>query len=106
MRLLIDECLPRALKLHFRGHECRTVQEMGWSGRKNGALIEAAEREFDVLVTIDQGIQHQQNLANRKLGVLILDARSNQIEDLLPILPLARSALRSLRPGTARLVGG
>ena len=59
MRLLIDECLPRALKLHFRGHNCRTVQEMGSSGRKNGALLEAAEREFDVLVTIDQGIQRR-----------------------------------------------
>ncbi len=88
MRLLIDECLPRALKLHFRGHACHTVQEMGWSGKKNGALLDAAERDFDVLVTIDQGIQRQQNLANRKLA------------------PLALAALRGLRAGTARVAGG
>jgi predicted nuclease of predicted toxin-antitoxin system len=53
MRLLIDECLPRALKRFFIGHECRTVQEMGWSGKKNGDLLSLAEAEFDVLATID-----------------------------------------------------
>jgi hypothetical protein len=55
MKVLIDECLPRALKRLFTGHECRTVQE----------LLSVAEREFDVLVTIDHGIQHRQSLAGR-----------------------------------------
>jgi predicted nuclease of predicted toxin-antitoxin system len=47
MRLLIDECLPRALKRLLRGHTCRTVQEMAWSGIKNGALLSLAEADFD-----------------------------------------------------------
>ena len=82
MNLLIDECLPRTLKRHLVGHECRTVQEMGWSGKKNNVLLSLAEPEFDVLVTIDQGMEYQQNLANRKIALLVLGARSNQIEDL------------------------
>jgi len=54
MKVLVDECLPRALKRHLVGHECRTVQEMGWSGKKNDVLLSLAEPEFDVLITIDQ----------------------------------------------------
>src|SRR5712664_4359825 len=74
MKLLIDECLPRTLKRLLGDHECRTVQEMGWSGKKNGVLLSLAELEFDVLVTVDQGIEYEQNLANRKMAVLVLTA--------------------------------
>jgi len=72
---------------------------MGWSGKKNGVLLSLAELEFDVLVTVDQGIEYEQNLANRKMAVLVLAARSNQIEDLEPIIPAALAALRSIHPG-------
>ena len=54
MKILLDECLPRDLKLHFPEHECRTEQEMGWSGKKNGILAGIAEGHFDVLLTVDQ----------------------------------------------------
>src|SRR5215469_6161132 len=63
MRLRIDECLPRALKRPLQEHTCRTVQEMGWSGKKNGELLSLAETEFDALLTMDQGFEHQQNLS-------------------------------------------
>lgn len=99
MKVLIDECLPRALKRLFTGHDCRTVWELGWSGKKNGDLLSVAELEFDVLVTIDQGIQHQQNLAGCRIAILILGAQSNQIEDLAPLIPAALAALRSIGPG-------
>ncbi|MGH9612599.1 MAG: DUF5615 family PIN-like protein [Bryobacteraceae bacterium] len=84
MRILIDECLPRALKKHLRGHDCRTVQEMGWPGKKNGELLSLAGQEFEVLVTIDQGIEHQQPFSTRDIALVVLDAPSNQIEDLAP----------------------
>jgi hypothetical protein len=87
MRLLIDECLPRALKRLLAEHECRTAQEMGWSGKQNGALLLLTEKGFDGLVTVDQGIEYEHNLANRKIALLVLSARSNQIEDLTPIIP-------------------
>ena len=61
MRILIDECAPRALKKHRikQGHECRSVQEAGWSGKKNGELLRLAEADFDVLVTVDSNPRHQ-----------------------------------------------
>jgi hypothetical protein len=62
MRLLIDECLPRALKRLLAEHTCRTVQEMGWAGKKNGLLLSLADREFEVLITMDQGFEYQQKL--------------------------------------------
>ena len=99
MKLLIDECLPRALKRLLSEHECRTVQEMGWSGKQNGALLLLADKQFDVFVTVDQGMEYEQNLANRKIGLLVLRARSNQIEDLAPIIPAALATLRDIEPG-------
>ncbi len=105
MKLLIDECLPRALKRYLAGHECRTVQEMGWSGTQNGELLSISETEFDVFVTIDQGIRYEQNLANWKLAILVLNARSNQIEDLKPIIPAALAELRCIQPGRVITIG-
>jgi len=105
MKILVDECLPRALKHKFPDHECRTVREMGWSGQKNGALLALAESEFDVLITIDQSIEHQQQLARRHIALLILKALSNQIEDLEPILPDVQAALLQIRPGSVIRVG-
>jgi predicted nuclease of predicted toxin-antitoxin system len=84
MRLLIDECLPRALKRLLPEHTCCTVQEMAWAGIKNGALLSLAEAEFDALITIDQGFAYQQDLKERRIAILLLVSRSNQIEDLVP----------------------
>jgi hypothetical protein len=81
------------------------VQEAGWSGKKNGDLLALAESTFDVLVTIDQGLQYQQNLANRRIALVVLDAPSNQTEDLLPLIPGILSALQNVRPGSAVRVG-
>lgn len=105
MKLLIDECLPRALKRLLGKHECRTVQEMGWSGKKNSVLLSLAEPEFDVLVTIDQGMEYEQHLANRNITVLVLGARSNQIEHLVPLIPAALAALGRAQPGRVVRVG-
>ena len=105
MRRLIDECLPRALKQLLTGHKSRTVQEMGWSGIKNGALLSLAEAEFDALITIDQGFEYQQNLKERQIAILLLVSRSNQIEDLRPILPAALTALDTIRPGQVMRIG-
>ena len=53
MKVLLDENLPRKLADHLKGHECRTVSERGWAGKKNGELLSLAETEFDVLITLD-----------------------------------------------------
>lgn len=105
MRVLIDECLPRALKRLLPGHDCRTVQELGWSGQKNGALLALAETEFDVLVTVDQGMGSEQSFAGRQIALVVLVARSNQVEDLEPLLPAALAALAQVVSGSITRVG-
>ena len=64
MRLLLDECVPRRLGRHLAPHEFQTVQQAGWGGLKNGALLARAAESFDVFVTVDQGIRYQQNLGD------------------------------------------
>ena len=54
MRLLLDECVPKRLKRELPGHEVRTVQDMGWAGIKNGALLALADGQFDTLLTVDR----------------------------------------------------
>jgi hypothetical protein len=63
VKVLLDECLPRYLKSALAGHEVRTVQESGWSGLKNGELLNLAEPRFEVFLTSDQNLRYQQNLA-------------------------------------------
>lgn len=107
MKLLIDECAPKDLKLSLatHGHECRTVREAGWSGKKNGELLTLAEGRFEVLVTLDKNLQFQQNLSGRNIAVLLIGARSNDFDDILPYIPECLSALQSIRPGQVVHIG-
>jgi hypothetical protein len=75
MRVLLDECIPRKFKSELTGHECSTVPECGLAGKKNGELLASAERQgFEAFVTLDRGIQYQQNLAGRAIALLIIRA--------------------------------
>jgi predicted nuclease of predicted toxin-antitoxin system len=107
MRALIDECTPRALKKYLaaHGHECRTVQEAGWSGKGNGELLALAETEFDVFVTLDTNLQYQQNLARHKIAILVLLARSNRLGDLSRHFAGCLQALQTIKPGEIVYVG-
>jgi predicted nuclease of predicted toxin-antitoxin system len=99
MRLLLDECVPRRLKRELPGHDARTVQDLGWAGIKNGALLELANGQFDPLLTVDQGIEYQQNLAGLTISVVVMVAPSNDVDDLRPLLPGVEEALTNLQPG-------
>ncbi len=105
MMILIDENLPRKLAAHLHGHECRTVVECGWSGKKNGELIVLADPLFDVLLTLDKNIPYQQDVTSGRISVLIVRARSNRIQDLLPVIPECLAALESIQPGQVVRVG-
>jgi PIN like domain len=63
MKILIDECLPAALAGHLTtlGHECQTVRQAGFGSKKNGELLVLAEGRWDVMLTSDRHIRHQQN---------------------------------------------
>lgn len=102
MRLLLDEMLPRRLALLFAPEmEAITVRQRGWAAKKNGELLAAAQGEFDALLTMDRNIPFQQNLAGLNLVIVLLEARSNRLEDLSPLVEKAKSALSGARPGEA-----
>ena len=79
MRVLIDECVDPRVKQLFGDHEVATVHEQGWDTLEDGPLLVAAQKEFDVLVTIDGGIEFQQNLANRQIAVVVAHVPKNQL---------------------------
>jgi hypothetical protein len=106
MRVLLDECVPKRLKQDLRTHETRTVRKAGWAGLKNGALLRAADGLFDVLLTVDQGIQHQQNLAGLQIALIVMVASSNDVDDLRPLLPSVEEALERIQPAQTIRVGG
>ncbi len=106
MRLLLDECVPKRLKHELPGHEVKTVQDMGWAGIKNGALLKLADGQFDALLTVDQGIEYQQNRSGLTISVVVMLATSNDVDDLRPLLPGVEQALGDLRAGEIRRVGG
>jgi predicted nuclease of predicted toxin-antitoxin system len=107
MKVLIDECSPKALKRHLtdHGHECITVQQTGWAGKKNGELLDLAELLFDVLVALDTNVQYQQNLAGRKIAVVVLHSSSNRLEHLRQYFPECVLALEKIKPGQIVRVG-
>ena len=105
MRILLDENLPRKLVGYLVEHDCRTVIECGWSGRRNGELLLLADPLFDVLLTLDRNLPYQQNLDTRQIAVLIVRARSNRIQDLLPIVPDCLAALATIKPRQVVHVG-
>jgi predicted nuclease of predicted toxin-antitoxin system len=107
MRVLLDECTPKALKrvLAEAGHECRTVQEAGWAGKKNGELLSVAENDFDVLVTVDTNLRYQQNLAGRKIAIVVLQSSSNRLDHLRQHFPACVQAIEKIKPREIALIG-
>lgn len=75
MRALLDEQIPRGLARNLPGHQVDTVGRRGWSGVKNGALLRLMQGEFDALITMDRGIEHQQNLSGLTFGIVLVHAR-------------------------------
>lgn len=78
---------------------------MGWAGKENGALLAAAESEFDVLVTVDQKLKYQQSMAGRNIAVVVLVARRHKIEFLRRLVPSLERILDEIKPGEVREVG-
>jgi predicted nuclease of predicted toxin-antitoxin system len=106
MRILLDENLPRQLKQHFTADiEALTVQERGWSGKKNAELLRLAAEEFDVLLTMDRGVEFQQRVESLSIAILIIRASSNRFEDLQPLIPEVREVLKGIHPGQVTRVG-
>ena len=93
MRLLLDNCVHYKAKALFSGHEVFHARDVGWRHLLNGALITQAATRFDVLVTTDKKIRHEQNLDKLPVSVLELNTRFARIEDLRTLAPFLDNAL-------------
>lgn len=98
--MLLDESVPRKLRFALAKHEVRTVVEMGWSGRRNGELLSLAAADFDAFVTVDKNLPYQQNEAALAIAVVVLDALTNDLSSLLPLVPALERTLDALAPRT------
>ncbi|MEX2216705.1 MAG: hypothetical protein WD768_21505 [Phycisphaeraceae bacterium] len=90
--------MPRALKGALGDHDVHTADDMGWSQLSNGELLREAAQHFDVFVTVDQKIKHQQNLAKLPLAIIVACVRSTRVEHMLAVAPAIQSALHDLTP--------
>ena len=106
MRVLLDECVPRALRKELLGHDIKTVAEAGWAGVKNGELLQLAASQFDVLLTIDRNLEYQQNFAELVLAVVVVHAPSNDVAVLRPLMPAVLAAIPETKPGTVTHIHG
>jgi len=105
MRVLLDECVPRRLRDELPGHDVRTVPEMGWASKENGALLALASGKFEVFITTDQRLSYQQAVSKFSIGVIVLIAKRNKLKFLQPLVPELRRALTEVQPGEVRRVG-
>lgn len=100
MRVLLDEYIDESLRHEFANYECETCRFAGFKGFSNGELVAAAEQAgFDVLITVDQNLPHQQNVANRLLSIVVIQASSTNIDDLIVFIPAVLAAIDSVGHG-------
>jgi hypothetical protein len=110
--VLLDECVPRQLKRDLIGHDVEAVVDIGWSSKRNGELLQLMlAQKFDVLLTVDQNLEFQQNVRTSRhyqmigFRLLITVSRvrapegpplSNSLHD---VLSLRRAGLEFQQPG-------
>ena len=104
MRVLLDECVPRGLRDALPGHDVKTVAEAGWAGVKNGELLKLAAELFDVRLTVDRSLEYQQSFFGLALAVIVIEAPSNGVSVLRPLMPAVLEAMGASRPGVVTRV--
>jgi hypothetical protein len=102
VRVPLDNCVPRRLGESIHGHEVASVIDLGWADLTKGRLLDAMAGQFDVLVTVDKGIRHQQRLDDRPVALVLLRARANRLPVLLPLVPVLLQTLKEITPGEVR----
>jgi hypothetical protein len=106
MRVLLDECIDEGLRHYFATHECQTCRYAGLAGLANGELLTAADRAgFEVIITVDQNMPSQQSLTGRSISLLVVRARTTNLDDLLVIMPDVLDALKGMKQGDVVRVG-
>ncbi|MDP2320212.1 MAG: DUF5615 family PIN-like protein [Acidobacteriota bacterium] len=105
MRVLLDENLPHDLIATLAGHEVVTVQGLGWAGALNGELLQRAAGVADAFLTMDRKLERQHDLTELAFGVVAIAARSNKMQDWVPLVDSLQGVLANLGPGTVVRIG-
>src|ERR1022692_4703039 len=99
MLILFDQATPVPIGPYLEGHTVRTAAQQGWDKLRNGDLLNAAEDAgFDILLTTDKNMRYQQNLAGRKIAVVVLGQQ--QWPRLRPHVQRVVEAVNAALPGS------
>jgi len=106
MKLLLDENLPKRLKKDFADFEVFTVRDKDWNSKKNDQLLELMLAEdFNILITFDQNLEHQQNFEKYPITVFVLIAENNTYQILSEFVPIMKMELeKPLRVGAIKIL--
>lgn len=103
-RVLLDHCVPRPFRTLLVGSVVSTANEMGWAALKNGELLDAAETAgFEILITSDKNLRHQQNLSSRRIA--IVEIPTNRLRLLAAYAPQVNAILPSISSGGYEIIG-
>jgi uncharacterized protein (DUF433 family)/predicted nuclease of predicted toxin-antitoxin system len=106
MRILLDECVNQRLRDYLPGHVCQSARYAGFGGLKNGELLDAAQAaNFEVLLTVDRGMEYQKGLKRRNIAIVILQAKSIRLNDLISLVPACLDHLKVIQPGQIVRIG-
>jgi len=97
VRILLDEGVPDVIQKRLKNLSISTIEEMGWRGVKNGALLDLMAGEFQLIITTDKNIPFQQNLLRRQISAIVLP--TNRVRILILLLPKIESAIATIAPG-------
>ncbi len=106
MKVLLDECIDWRLSRDIVGHDVKTARQMGWATIENRELLALASKHFDVFVTVDRNLSFQQNLGTLSIAVVVLQAKTNRLTELKPLVPSLLAAIESAKPGVAKFIAG
>jgi hypothetical protein len=99
MLIIFDQATPVPIRPYLEGHTVRTAAQQGWDTLRNGDLLTAAEEAgFDVLLTTDKNMRYQQNLAGRKIAIVVLGQQ--QWPRLRPHVQRVIEAVNAAIPGS------
>lgn len=99
MEILFDHNVSRKLRPHFSPHTITLTREKGWDLLENGDLLEVAQHRFDVMITTDNNLYHQNKVVNFNLAVIVLRAFKNKFSELLPLVAETLEVLNTIQPG-------
>ena len=105
MKILLDECVTKRLKVYLDQYDVFTVRELQLGGIKNGKLMTyCSENEFDILLTIDKNLMFQQNMERYPVTIVVLNRISSKIEELIEFIPSLVLQINSLEKHRAYII--